>query len=343
MDNDLISIIIPCRNEEKFITGCLNSVLSFELPEDYRTEIFVVDGDSTDCTLERIVDLQKKFSNIKVLRNERIYQSYAINVALQYAQGAWVMRLDAHSYYPTNYLKLCLETSLRTGAENVGGLFITQPGNDSYQAQLVQALTTHSFGVGNSGFRTGKGDGPADTVPYGFFRRSVFEMIGMMNERLVRAQDYEFNSRIIKSGGKVWRNPKIEIFYHNQPTLFAFYKKQLLKEAPYNAYLWYVAPYAFSIRHAITGLFSCGVICGILLSPFSKWVAIPFGLIMLLYLVLALISSGQQAIRYKKPLHFLFLPACFFLYHFVHGIGVIGGVVLLLAGKSPVQKVNSDQ
>ena len=196
-------------------------------PEGLQNKIFVVDGDSTDATLEKTLDLQKKFSNITILGNENIYQSYAINVALHYAQGAWVMRLDAHSYYPPNYLELCLETSLRTGAENVGGLFITQPGNDSYQAQLVQALTTHSFGVGNSGFRTGKGDGPADTVPYGFFRRSVFEKIGLMDERLVRAQDFEFNSRIIKSGGKVWRNPKIEYLLSQSAHSFCFLQETI--------------------------------------------------------------------------------------------------------------------
>ena len=177
-----------------------------------------------------------------------------------------------HSKYPRNYLKLCYETALRTGAENVGGLFITKPGGDNYQASLVQALTTHKFGIGNAGFRIGMPEGKTDTVPYGFYKKDIFSKIGFLDERLVRAQDYEFNRRIIKKGGIVWRNPDIHVHYYNQPTLFKFLIKQIKFEAPYNAYMWSLAPYTFAYRHAITGVFSAGVIGGILLSPCSLFI-----------------------------------------------------------------------
>ena len=91
---------------------------------------------------------------------------------------------------------------LRKKVENVGGICITKPGAKTYQADLVQALCTHGFGVGDSAFRTGGKEDYADTVPYGFFKKSLFDKIGLFDERLVRAQDYEFNQRIIASGGK---------------------------------------------------------------------------------------------------------------------------------------------
>src|SRR4029078_4268271 len=99
--------------------------------------------------------------------------------------------------------------------------------------------------------------------------RALFDRIGLFDERLVRAQDYEMNQRIVAAGGCVWRNPAIQVKYYQQPDLSSFIRKQILYEAPYNAYLCYLAPYAFAVRHAITGVFAFGVLGGVVLSPFS--------------------------------------------------------------------------
>ena len=199
-------------------------------------------------------------------------------------------------------------------------------------------MTTHKFGVGNAGFRIGALEGEADTVPYGFFKKELFNKIGYFNEKLIRCQDYEFNRRIIKNKGIIWRNPSIRVFYFNQPTLFSFLKKQIVKEAPFNPYMWYLAPYTFAYRHGITGVFALSFLSGLLLSFFFSWAKIAFLSVMSLYLGLALFSALQQAIRYKQPLHFLTLPFAFFSYHFLHGIGIWIGIFKLTLGISPVQK-----
>jgi len=162
--------------------------------------------------------------------------------------------------------------------------------------------------------------------------------IGYFNEKLIRCQDYEFNCRIRKTNGLVWINPNAIAKYKNKKSLFSFYKKQTLLEAPYNAYMWYIAPYTFTYRHAITGIFSTGVIGGIVLATFYPIIRIIFLSVMILYFLLALFSAVQQAIRYKKPLHILTLPICFFLYHFSHGLGIFSGLVRLAIGTAPVQK-----
>lgn len=334
----LVSIIIPCRNEERYIVNCLTSVLAFRCPEGFSTEILVMDGRSKDRTVELARTVAAGGDRIRILDNPGLIQSTAVNLGVRASRGEWIMRLDAHARYPADYLELCIETMLRSNAENVGGIFITEPGGAGYGAHLVQALTTHKFGVGDSGFRTGAKEDWADTVPYGFFRRDIFDRLGWLDERLVRAQDYEFNRRIIASGGKIRRNPQIQIRYFNQPTVRAFYRKQVFLEAPYNAYLWYVAPYAFAPRHAITGVFATGVIGGILLSPFSAWIAWPFLAVMGLYVVLAVLSAVQQAFRFRRPLHAVCLPLCFFLYHFIHGLGILIGLALLGLGRAPVQQ-----
>jgi len=336
--NPEISIIIPCKNEEDLISKSLESVISFELPSNISVEILVLDGMSNDDTCKIINEFKKKDTRIKLIENPGQFQSFALNIAIKIAKGNWILRLDAHSVYPQNYLKLCYETAIRTGADNVGGILISKRNGKSYQAGLVQALTTHKFGVGNSGFRIGDSGGEADSVPYGFYKKEVFTKIGLLDERLIRAQDYEFNRRLARSGGLIYMNPEIHINYFNQKTLFKFLFKQIKLEAPYNAYMWYLAPYTLAYRHIITGFFTTGVIGGLLISPFSLIIKNIFISVMILYFFLALISSIQQSIRYKNFLHIVILPISFFLYHFLHGLGVLFGGLNILLGTAPVQK-----
>ena len=333
-----VSILIPVFQERDFIRPCLDSVLNFLIPEDTSIEVFVIDGMSTDGTRELIADNYAGDPRIRVIDNPSRYQSAGLNKAIEAAKGEYLMRLDAHSHYPRNYLALCLETALRSDADNTGGIVTTLRRGTNYQAALVQALITHKFGVGNSGFRTDAPEGPADTVPYGFFKREIFGKVGKFDERLIRAQDYEMNRRIIHGGGTVWRNPRIDISYYPVPDFKSFIRKQFLLEAPYNAYMWHVAPYSFAARHAITAVFATGVIGGLALSPFFPFVRKAFIAVMALYFVLAIISAIQQAVRYREPRHVLFLPVSFFLYHFLHGLGVIGGLLKLATGTAPVQK-----
>lgn len=338
-DPELVSIIIPCLNEEAYIESCLRSVLAFNCPPGLAFEILVMDGRSQDRTIELARAIAADDPRVRVLDNPGRIQSTAVNLGVRAARGSWIMRLDAHARYPADYLSLCHETAHRSGADNTGGIFLTEPGGTGYQAQVVQALTTHKFGVGDSGFRTGAKEDWADTVPYGFYRREVFDRIGWLDERLVRAQDYEFNRRLIAAGGRILRNPHIRLHYYNQPTLYRFYHKQFVREAPYNAYLWYLAPYAFAPRHAITGVFAAGVIGGLVLSPLTPWIAWPYGVILALYTLLAVLAAAQQALRYRQPWHLFSLPPGFFAYHFLHGVGVLGGLIRLALHTAPVQKV----
>lgn len=334
----LVSIIIPCYQERNFIRGCLASVLAFDLPDSTSIEVLVFDGMSTDGTRDIAREIANADARVRVFDNPGRIQSTALNIGIPLAKGEYLMRLDAHSVYPRDYLALTLETALRTGADNTGGVFHTSRRGDGYQAALVQALITHAFGVGNSGFRTDPSEGYADTVPYGFFHREVFNKIGLFDERLRRGQDYEINRRIIESGGRVWCNPRIGIAYYPQPDFSSFIRKQYVYEAPYNAYMWYLAPYSFAVRHAITGFFAAGVIGGLVLSPFIPLVRTIFVATMALYFVLAILAAVHQAIRYKEPRHALFLPVAFFLYHFLHGLGVIVGLLRLVTGTAPVQE-----
>jgi len=341
IETNLISIVLPVRNEEKYIINCLKSISSFRLPKDFNYEVLIVDGRSEDMTLELIKNyiFDNEQINIKIINNEKLTQAHGLNLAIDKVSGSRVLRLDAHCIYPKNYLYDLIETSKRNNADNIGGIITTKPGGNSYSAGLVQALTTHKFGVGDSGFRTGAIESESDTVPFGFFKKSIFDKIGFFDERLIRAQDYEFNRRIIECGGSIWLNPKISAIYFNQPSIFSFLKKQFFLEAPYNAYMWHLSKYTFAYRHAITGVFSTGVIGGLFLSNYFIIINNIFLSVMLFYFFLSILSSIQQAKRYNRISYLITMPGSFFLYHFIHGLGVIVGIIKILFGFSPVQRI----
>ncbi len=334
-----IDIVIPVLNEGKYLQACLDSVLAFEKSTNVQTTVYVVDGGSEDQTRAIAAEYAAKHPEIQVLDNPGRIQSCALNMAIQRGTGDYFLRLDAHAKYPPDYLRRCMESAQASGADNVGGIFKTLPGGDTYWARVVQAVTTHRFGVGNAEFRLLPEPGPADTVPYGFFKRSVFDKVGMFDERMVRDQDYELNRRILASGGKIWLDPAIVVHYYNQATIHGFLSKQLTKEGPYNAYLWYLAPYARAYRHCITGVFAAGVIGGALLSPFSAIIAWPYFAVLAIYAILATASATQQAIRYRCVWHVLALPPVFFLFHFCHGLGVLWGAANLATRTAPVQRI----
>lgn len=334
----MISIIIPVRNEARFIDRCLHSVFSAD-PVPGGMEVLVIDGMSDDGTRQILNEWCQKQPNLRVLDNPKRIVPTAMNIGIRNAQGRWIIRLDAHSEYPANYFTLCLETSQRTGADNAGGDFLTLSQDEGLQGKLVQALTTHPFGVGNAGFRIGAPEGPADTVVYGCYRREAFDRIGLFDERLVRNQDYELNRRLLKAGGSIWRNPRIQVRYYNQGTLKGLLQQSFVT-GKWHPWMWYIAPYSFAWRHAVPLGF-----VGSLLSAFLLFIVAPplgiaaFKLILVPYFVLALFASLQQSIRYGAWM-FPILPFLFLIYHLSYGVGALWGLCLLLINRAPVQLVS---
>ena len=335
---DKIAILIPFFNEEEYIEKVYNSLMQFKIPNEAIVNFFFIDGASNDNSVKILKTLINNNSNIKIINNPKRYPAQGINKVIRSINSDYIMRLDCHSIYPNDYLLNCYKLIKKTKATNVGGVIITKPGGDNFSAKIVQCITTHKFGVGNSSFRTEDKIGETDTVPFGFFNASIFKKIGYFNEKLIRCQDYEFNRRIIKNGGKIYSDSKIYCEYYNQKSFFKFLLKQKNLEGPYNIYMWYLAPYSFAIRHSVTGLFVLGLLLGWISYFIFKPLFYIYLTVLSLYFILSIISSIQLSLRYKDTKLLIILPFCFFLFHFFHGIGLIKGYILLITNKAPIFK-----
>ena len=104
MKSIFVTIVIPCRNEKKYIRACLDSILANDYPKD-KVEILVVDGMSDDKTRAIIERYARSYSFIRILGNPRRITPCALNIGIKNAQGDIVLRSDAHSIYASSYIK----------------------------------------------------------------------------------------------------------------------------------------------------------------------------------------------------------------------------------------------
>lgn len=320
-----VAVIIPTLNEERFISKCLDSVISQSYPLK-QMDIMVVDGGSKDKTCEIVEEYHKKYENIRLLTNPGRIQSIAFNIGVKSSMAPYIVRLDAHALYDEKYIELCvkgLEENERRG--NVGGLWNIVPQSSSIWAETNAILNYSKFGIGGASFRVGAEAGNVDTVPFGAFPRTVIEKIGGMREDLPRGEDNEFNSRIRKAGYDIYFNPDIVCTYFARPTLKAS-AKQMFANGESIGILCYIDKSAIGLRHLIPLIFVLGLIWGSLLSLVFPPFLCLYALGILLYLICDFIASMQCAlkhgVKYLLPLFLLF-----FVVHVSYGLGTIKGLL----------------
>ncbi len=195
-----VSVLIPCRNEVRYVEGCINNVYGFYQP-DGGFEVIVIDGMSTDGTREILSHLERQFSDLVVIDNPGKIVPRAMNLGIQCAKGEYIVRADVRCIHPKTYLRDLIELSERTGADNVGGVLIPQFGNGYAQNAIALAYQSR---IAMGGALRDRGDfvGETDTVYGGCFKRKRLLEAGMYDESMVRNQDDELSFRLRETGGK---------------------------------------------------------------------------------------------------------------------------------------------
>lgn len=209
-DLPTVSIIMPIRNEEAFLDRCLGSVAETTYPID-RLELLVVDGMSTDRSREIAESFRDRLPGLRVIENPARIQAVAFNLGLSMALGELIVRMDAHTLYDPNYVSVCVDSLLRTGAENVGG-----PQRSKGDTPLTRAIAfavSSRFGAGDASYRYTDVAVWADTVYLGSWRRKTLECLGGMRPDWAVNEDYELNIRLRKQGGRILVTPAAKSTY----------------------------------------------------------------------------------------------------------------------------------
>lgn len=321
----VVSIIIPCLNEEEFIAKCLDSIMANDYPKD-RTEIIIVDGMSKDKTREIIEQYEKQYPFIRLIDNPKIIAPSAMNIGIINAKGTVIIRMDAHNIYEKDYISKCVKYLNEYDVDNVGGIWITMPANNTTINKAITYALSSPFGVGNSYFRIGVNEPRyVDTVPFGCYRKEIFDKIGLFNEKLIRTQDIELNARLRRNGGKILLSPDIKSYYYARPTLRKLCK-QYFATAKWKIYLTKLVPGSLTIRHFIPLFFIIGLSGSLILSLFWNYGLIFLALVLGSYFLADLLFSVK--ISLKKGFRYIFvLPIVFFCLHISYSLGMLWGIL----------------
>lgn len=317
-DLPLVTVIMPIRNEERYIECSVASVLAQDYPSD-RMEILVVDGMSTDHTRDIIATFP-----VRVLDNPAHIVPTALNIGLSQASGEIIIRIDGHCEIPPHHIRRCVGLLRETGADCIGGCIVTV--GDTWIAQAIAAALSSPFGVGTVAFRTGRAHpGYVDTVAFGAYRRETFELIGNFDKKLTRHQDYEFNLRLRQSGGKIYYTPDIRVRYYSRSTL----RKLARQFFQYGFWKWRVTrdnPQAFTWRHLAPSSLALMVVLGALSSLAWPWARPAYALSWLLYA--ASVLGASISVSARRGWRYLpILPLAFATIHLSWGLGFWWGVI----------------
>ncbi|MBR4288927.1 MAG: glycosyltransferase family 2 protein [Clostridia bacterium] len=328
MENQiLVSVVMPVYNEEKYIEKCIDSLLLQDYPKESMEWIFV-DGCSKDKTIDLLNKYQNRYPNlIKIFQNPHKIVPFAMNIGIEASSGKYIVRLDAHADYATDYISKCIYYLENTDAENVGGLAETKA--NGFMGTAIAKMLSSKFGVGNSQFRTNGESGYVDTVPFGAFKREVFSKYGGYDERLVRNQDNEMNFRIRKNGGKIYLSSDIRLSYYCRDSIRGI-AAMAQKNGMWNVITMKLCPGAMGLRHFIPFAFLISIIgLGVLgfLHPLF-WLLL--GAELALYLLLDVLFSAKISSCVKEFFTMLML---FPIFHLSYGFGSLVGITKLFSKK----------
>ncbi len=322
-----VSVIIPCYNESATIQPLLDALYNQTYPRQ-AMEVVISDGGSTDGTQAAIEHWQSTHPDLRmtvIVQPSRGIPA-ALNIALKAAKGTIIVRLDAHSKPNPEYVARSVETLEAGKAENVGGVWDIQPGSERWIARSIAAAAGHPIGVGDARYRFTDQAGYVDTVPFGAFHRDLLDRIGMFDETLLTNEDYEFNTRVLQSGGRIWLDPGIRSAYMARDTLgalakqywrYGYWKVQMLRRYP-ETLRW---------RQALPPVFVAGLALLVLLSPFWNVALWTLLIVAGLYVLILSLAGFQLALRKKDIALAPGVPLAIAAMHFSWGTAFLWGLI----------------
>lgn len=330
-----ITVVIPCRNEVRYIKECVDAIMLCELPSQTTIDVFVVDGMSDDGTRNVVQELEQQYANLTLVDNKKQLTPFAFNLGI-YAGGKtdFVQIIGARHIVSENYLKECLNVLMHDSSVwCVGGKIVNVYENQ--EGELISKAMGTAFGMGLGNFRTLDKSGYTDTVTSPMYPFWVFEKIGFFDEELVRNQDDDFNYRVSKAGGKIYYLNDIHLKYYVRSTIHGL-KRQFFQYGYWKVYVNKKHRAITTIRQMIPPLFCLYLICFFFVYlvnvQFGLIASIPFGM----YLILLMYESMKMATSAQVFFKTLMIYP---LLHVSYGTGYLKGIIqFILLNKKPSKK-----
>jgi glycosyltransferase involved in cell wall biosynthesis len=328
-DLPFVSVVIPCFNEQRFITKALT--LLAEQYEKSSYEIIVVDGRSTDGTRRLIEEFKLSHPDlaVKILNNPARNIPCALNLGIAAARGSIIARMDAHACPTPGYVRRCVEVIEAGQAGVVGMPCQVRPGADTLTAKAIAFCVSHPFGIGDAKYRLREG-GPiqeeVDTVAFACFKKELWAKLGGFNEELLTNEDYDFNYRVRLQGESVILDRSGHCDYFARAS-FRGLAAQYRRYGTWKARMVRKHPRSIKLRHLVAPAFVLSFIVlgigGIVWRPLWLLLALEVMLYLLLagFFAATARTVGGGGLKYR-----LLLPVVFLTIHLNWGAAFLRGL-----------------
>jgi succinoglycan biosynthesis protein ExoA len=315
---DLVTVLVPARNEEGSIGAALDSVVSQTYP---RLQIVVVDDGSGDRTADIVRARAADDPRIELVPSRGSGIPAALNQGLAVARGTWLVRVDAHSTIDPRYVE-SLVAHLADG--RWGGVGGRKDGQGRTPAgRAIAAAMGSRFGVGNSRYHYATETQEVDHLPFGAYPVEVLRRLGGWDERLVANEDFELDFRLRESGERLLLDPAIVIAWQSRQTVPDLWR-QYLRYGRGKADVAVLHPASLQPRHLAAPLLvawlGAAAVVGIRRPRGAAAMAGP-------YLVSVAAASALTSRRLREREDAVHLPAAFVAMHVGWGLGFWRGLV----------------
>ena len=320
----LVSVIVGLLNEEKFLPRLIEGFKKQTYDHD-EIELIFIDGMSKDSSWKILEDFKNSnhdFYDVVLLKNPKVILSAGMNVGIKAARGECILKVDCHSHITDNFIENNVKI-IEEGEDVCGGPRPNIIENADNFSKTLLLVEENMFGSGIADYRKKTTKKYVSSVFQGMYKKSIFDKIGLLDEKVGRVEDNELHYRIRKNGYKIRYSNDILSYQYTRPTL-----KRMLKQKYSNGY-WigkvsHIYPKAFSIFHFVPLAFVLAIIFSLCMIPITSIFII---LLSSVYFLFTILITIMTIINNKFNITILLMPIILFLIHVYYGVGTLVGLI----------------
>jgi succinoglycan biosynthesis protein ExoA len=324
-----LSIIIPVRNEERFVGETLHALASQDYPKD-RFELIVVDGKSTDNTRPEVGKFINEHQdvNVRLLDNPGCLSSRARNIGIREAKGQLIGVIDGHVFMPNGQLFKNMERL----KERNNALCLARPapldvpGLKDRTAYWIAVARKSWLGHSRNSYIYSDCEGFVDPMSSGFaYDRSVFEKVGYFDEFFDAAEDVEFHFRLKQAGIMAYTSPDLLIYSYPRESLSSLFNQQV-RYGVGRARLVRKNMKGLTKETPIPSLIFLFFVCLPLVLLFSfwfSWIGSVYAILVSLYWSILLVTGFKEALARERFFPGFLIAAAIWVTHMGLGWGFL--------------------
>lgn len=314
VEQDLVTVVIPARDEQATIRGVLDDVLG----QTYANlQVLVVDGLSADDTPRLVAEAAARDPRVELVTNPDRVIPLGLNLAAARARGRWLVRVDAHSRIPADYVER-LVGHLRSGRwGGVGGRKDAR-GHTS-QGRAIAAVMGSRFAQGNSVYHYGTETQTVDHIPFGAYPVELVRELGGWSETQLVNEDYEFDYRVRTAGHELLFDPEVAIDWDCRQSVLALFR-QYRRYGAGKVQTLVAHPESVAVRHLAAPVLVGGLALAAAILPFRRTRRLA-ALLAAPYVAVVVAGTAEVVGDLQDPADRRWVPAAFVALHVGWGVG----------------------